>query len=266
MKQLKIKGSSKKYKYSIISMLTLVGFLLIWQFSVQFGIVSEKVLATPIEVIQAFLDKLTSPNPDGSTIGQNILASMSVSVTGFLISIIIGVPLGLLMGWYKPLDKFIRPIFEIVRPIPPVAWIPIAILWLGFGFKAKLFIIVFGAFIPCVINSYAGIRLTSKNLVDVATTCGASNFETFRKVGVPFSLPLVFAGVRIALSSSWGALVAAEMLASNAGLGNMIVMGRQFVRTDIIILGMIVIGFIGFTLNAFFKLIEKRMLKGRLNQ
>lgn len=265
MSPVKAKSKWKSYKYSVISIVTLVGFLLIWQFAVQLGFVSEKVLATPVEVIKAFIDKLASPNPDGSTIGENILASMSVSVTGFLLSVIIGVPLGLLMGWYKPIDKFIRPIFEIVRPIPPVAWIPIAILWLGFGFKARLFIIVFGAFIPCVINAYAGIRLTSRNLIDVANTCGASNFETFRKVGVPYSLPLVFAGIRIALSSSWGALVAAEMLASNAGLGNMIIMGRQFVRTDIIILGMIVIGLIGFTLNAIFKLIEKRVLRGRLN-
>jgi len=248
-------------KYSIVVALTVVIFLLAWQLVVEFGIVSDKLLATPLDVVKAFIDKLTSPNPDGSTLGRNILASMSVSVTGFILAVVIGIPLGLLMGWYKPLDKFVRPVFEVVRPIPPVAWIPIAILWLGFGFKAKLFIIVFGAFIPCVINAYTGVRLTSKSLIDVAKTCGATNFETFIKVGVPYSLPLVFAGIRIALSNSWGALVAAEMLASNAGLGNMIVMGRQFVRTDIIILGMIVIGFIGFTLNAIFRMVEGRFLR-----
>jgi NitT/TauT family transport system permease protein len=124
-------------------------------------------------------------------------------------------------------------------------------------------IIFVGTFIPSVINSDTGIRLTPQSLIDVAKTCGASYFETFIRVGIPYSLPMVFTGLRIALANSWAALVAAEMLAANSGLGNMIVMGRQFVRTDIIILGMMVIGLIGIVLVNIFERIEKFFLKGR---
>jgi NitT/TauT family transport system permease protein len=125
-------------------------------------------------------------------------------------------------------------------------------------------IIFFGTFIPSLINANTGIRLTPQSLIDVAKTCGASYFEIFWRVGIPYSLPLVFTGLRISLANSWGALVAAEMLAANAGLGNMIVMGRQFVRTDLIILGMVVIGFIGIILVNIFERVEKFFLKGRI--
>lgn len=251
-------------RYTALSALTLIIFFTIWQLIVDYEIVSTKVLASPIEVGQAFIEKLTREGPDGATLGENVMASMSIAMAGYFIGSVSGIPTGLLMGWYKPVDRFVRPVFDLIRPIPPVGWIPISLMLLGFGFRAKVLIIFFGTFIPCVINSHTGVRLTPQALIDVAKTCGAGDFETFRKVGIPYSLPLVFTGLRIGLASSWGALVAAEMLAANAGLGNMIVMGRQFVRTDLIILGMIVIGFIGIFLVSIFNRIEKFFLKGRI--
>lgn len=251
-------------KYAIISVLTLLLFFLFWQFLVDSGIVSTKVLSSPTDVIKAFIDKLTNKAPDGSTLWQNIVASMQIAMAGYFAGCITGVPLGWLMGWYKPVDKFVRPIFDLLRPIPPVGWIPISLLLLGFGFRAKVLIIFIGTFIPTVINAQTGILLTPQSLIDVAKTCGASNFNIFLKVGIPYSLPLTFTGLRIALASSWAALVAAEMLAANAGLGNMIVMGRQFIRTDIIILGMMVIGFIGIFLVGIFEKIENYFLRGRI--
>jgi len=258
------KKKSNDLKYTLISVLTLLAFFIAWQLIVDFEIVSTRVLASPIEVAQAFVEKLTRTGPDGATLQENILASMKIAMSGYLLGCVIGVPMGLLMGWYKPVDKFIRPVFDLVRPIPPVGWIPISLMLLGFGFRAKVLIIFFGTFVPCVINSQTGILLTPQSLIDVSKTFGAKNHETFFKVGIPYALPLVFTGLRIALANSWGALVAAEMLAANAGLGNMIVMGRQFVRTDLIILGMIVIGFIGIILVTIFDKIEKFFLKGRI--
>ncbi|RJP55392.1 MAG: ABC transporter permease [Anaerolineaceae bacterium] len=250
-------------KYMILSVISVLTFLLIWQLLVIFGVLSTRTIAAPTQVLVTFFEKFYSTAPDGATIFTNIAVSLKVSLTGFFSAIIIGTPLGMLMGWYKPLDRFIRPLFEIIRPIPPIAWIPLTILWVGIGLGAKAMIIFFSAFVPCVINSYTGIKLTSQVHVSVAKTFGASNFKIFRTVGVPSSMPMAFAGIRIALGNSWGTLVAAELLAANAGLGYMIMMGRQFVRPDVIILGMLTIGILGFIFTWIFTKIENVVVRWR---
>jgi NitT/TauT family transport system permease protein len=133
-------------------------------------------------------------------------------------------------------------------------------VWLGIGLQAKAFIIFFATFVPCLINSYTGIKQTSQVLINVAKTCGASNFTIFRRIGIPSAMTMTFAGVRVALGNAWATLVAAEMLASASGLGYMILMGRQFARPDIIILGIVVIGAIGTILTSLLKLVEQRIL------
>jgi len=252
------------YQYSMLCVIGVLAFFLIWQILVEYKIVSTQYLVKPSKVFSTFIYKLSNKPPDGSTLQENIIASLYVALSGFLVATVIGIPLGLLMGWYRPIDKFIRPVFEIIRPVPPVAWIPMSILWLGIGLKAKAIIIFFSAFVPCVINSYTGIRLTNQTLINVAKTFGASDFYIFRKVGIPSALPMVFAGIRIALGNSWSTLVAAEMLAANAGLGFMIIMGRQFARPDIIILGMMVIGAIGAVLSTVLARFEKNLVRWRV--
>ena len=107
------------------------------------------------------------------------------------------------MGWFRGFDKFMRPIFEILRPIPPVSWIPLTIIWMGIGLQAKAFIVFFSAFVPCVINAYTGIKQSSPVLINVAKTCGASNFTVFRKIGIPSAMTMTFAGIRVALGNAW---------------------------------------------------------------
>ena len=167
------------------------------------------------------------------------------------------------MGFYKKLDMLLNPIFEIVRPIPPIAWIPIVILTLGIGFQAKMFIIFVAAFVPNVINSYLGIRMTDMTLVNVAKTYGATDWEIFTTVCIPSSLNMVFTGIRLSLNASWTTLVAAEMLASTKGLGYMIQMGRTIIRPDIIIVGMFSIGITGALLNIILNLFEKKVAPWR---
>lgn len=247
----------------VLSMVGILGLLAIWQISVSSGLVSGRYLSSPIDIFKLFIIKLTDPKPDGSVLGVNVLASLQVSITGFILAIVIGIPLGLFMGWYKGFDRFMRPIFEIIRPIPPVSWIPLTIVWLGIGLKAKAFIVFFSAFVPCVINAYTGIKQTNPVLINVAKTCGASNFTIFWKIGVPSSMVMTFAGIRVALGNAWATLVAAEMLAASAGLGYMILMGRQFARPDIIILGIVVIGIIGTLFTSILGKIENKVLGWR---
>lgn len=249
-----------RHFYLMLSIIGVLGFIIIWQISVISGLVSSRFLATPLEIINLFVIKLSDPAPDGATLLVNILSSLQIALAGFGMAIVLGIVLGLVMGWYRAFDYFMRPIFEIVRPIPPVSWIPLTIVWLGIGLQAKAFIVFFAAFVPCLINSYTGIRQTSPVLINVAKTCGASNFTIFWKIGIPSAMPMTFAGVRVALGTAWATLVAAEMLASASGLGYMILMGRQFARPDIIILGIVVIGIIGTIFISVLGKIEERVL------
>ncbi len=249
-----------QYQKTMISLIGILGFLIAWQLIAMSSLVDQRYLTTPLQVINLFLIKLTDKRPDGALIQVNILSSLKVALSGFFLAIIIGVPLGLLMGWYKPVDKFVRPIFEIIRPIPPVSWIPLTIVWLGIGLPAKAFIVFFAAFVPCLINSYTGIRQTNQTLINVSRTCGASNFTTFWKVGIPSAMTLTFAGIKVAIGNAWATLVAAEMLASSSGLGYMILMGRQFGRADLVILGIVVIAVIGTIITQIIGFVEDRVL------
>ncbi len=249
-----------KYERLMLSIIGVVSFFLIWQIGVMSGIISSRFLSTPFEILNLFFTKLTDPNPDGATITVNILSSLQVALVGFVLAIVIGIPMGLVMGWYKGADSFVRPIFEIIRPIPPVSWIPLTIVWLGIGLSAKAFIVFFAAFVPCLINSYTGIKQTSPVLINMAKTCGASNFTTFWKIGIPSAMTMTFAGVRVALGNAWATLVAAEMLAAASGLGYMILMGRQFARPDLIILGIVVIGAIGTLFTSVLGMLENKVL------
>lgn len=257
------RGVGKRIFLKLLPVITIVAFLVVWQLIVDSGHVDSRLLASPLSIWEGFVYKLSNTGPDGSTLGTNILSSLQVASTGLVLAIVIGIPLGLLMGWYSLFDRFVHPIFEVIRPIPPVAWIPLMIIWVGLGMTAKAMIIFLAAFIPCVINSYTGIRLTSKVLINVSKTFGASNFYTFVHVGIPSATPMIFAGIRLALGTSWGTLVAAEMLAASSGLGYMISMARSFARIDIVMLGMILIGLMGYIFTTLFGFIERKIIKGR---
>lgn len=260
----KKKQRKDSLKYFLLGMVGIFSFLLIWQAVCSLGLVSPKRLPSPITVIETWLYKWTNKNPDGSTLGVNILASLQVSLTGFIVAVVVGIPLGLIMGWWDYADRFLRTIFEIIRPIPPIAWIPLVVVWMGIGLKAKALIIFFSAFVPCVINSYTGIKLTSETLINVSKTFGASKTEIFFKVGIPSSLPMVFSGIRIALGASWTTLVAAEMLAATAGLGYMIQIGRTIARADVVIAGMITIGALGAIMSAVLSKVENHFLRWKI--
>ena len=260
IKKVQEDARKSKYQLTVLSIIGVLAFLLIWQFAVMGGLLPNRYVPMPSEVVKLFFVKWVDPNPDGAVLGVHILASLQVALTGFFLAIIIGVPLGLFMGWFRGFESFMRPIFEILRPIPPVSWIPITIIWLGLGLQAKAFIVFFSAFVPCTINAYTGIRQTSPALINVAKVCGASNFTIFRKIGIPSAMTMTFAGIRVALGNAWATLVAAEMLAANVGLGYMIQQGRSFARPDIIILGIVVIGILRVIFTWLLGLVEGKVL------
>ena len=260
------KRREQRVKFMVLAVASVYVFLLIWQLIVISGVVNVRNLPSPAQIFKAFITKLTSKSPDGNTLGMNILASLQVSLTGFFAALIIGVPLGLLMGWFEPVDRFVRPIFELIRPIPPIAWIPVVVIFMGIGIQAKATIIFLAVFVSCVINAYTGIRMTDKTLINVAKTFGAGNVETFFKIGIPSAMPMVFAGIRVSLGSAWSTLVAAEMLAAHAGLGYMLQTGRNVGKAEIVVLAMVTIAALGAVMSGLLTLIERRVLKWKMTR
>lgn len=259
-------NKKSKTKYLGLSILGLVLFFGIWELSIRLGWVSSSVLSPPSKIVETFIYKLTNVNPDGSTLPQHFLQSLQLAVSSFLVAVVVGVPLGWLMGYYNVASFLLNPLFEIIRPIPPIAWIPIVILTMGIGMSAKMFIIFVAAFVPCVINSYLGIRLTDPVRINVAKTFGASDWKIFTTVCIPSSMNMVFTGIRLSLNASWTTLCAAEMLAATRGLGYMIQLGRTLIRPDIIIVGMFTIGFTGALLNKVLGLFEKKVAPWRYRE
>ncbi len=253
----------REMKYKIISVISLVSFIFIWELITDLlKLVPSFMLPSPYSVLIAFWAKLYDPNPDGATLLQHIMTSLKIALTGYLCGALVGIPLGIVTAWYKRFDMLFKPVFDLIRPIPPIAWIPIMILWFGIGLPAKAAIIFVSAFIPCVINTEAGIRQTSSIHIWVAKTFGASNLYILRKVAIPTALPLIFTGLRISLGTAWMTLVAAELLASNQGLGYMIQITRMLGRADIIVVGMLTIGSIGALLAYILRLFERKYVKG----
>lgn len=252
-----------RLKYLAISVTSVLLVLLVWQAVVSFDLINTRFFDSPLGVVQTIIQKFSVKKPDGGYLYQHILSSSIVVWLGFLLAAVIGIPLGLFMGWYKLCDRMIRPLFEVVRPIPSLAWIPIVLLFLGIGVEARAVLIFFGCFVAIVLNTYTGIRSTNPVHINVAKTCGAGNFRIFCKVGVPSAMPMIFAGLKVAIGSAWGTVVAAEMLAASNGLGYMIQMGRMFGSVSLIMAGIIVIGVMGFLSSAVITAIESAMLKWR---
>ena len=250
-------------RMKLISVCALFGFFLIWYIATDvLKLAPSTVLPSPLKALQTGIEKWTSKRPDGSTLPTHILASLRVSIMGFGLGALIGVPLGVVMAWWDTMDIALKPVFDFIRNIPPIAWIPIMIILLGIGVLAKASIVFLSAFIPCVVNSYTGIKNTKQVHIWVGQTFGASKTRLLFKVALPSALPNIFTGLKVSLNSSWGCLVAAEMLGSDSGLGYMIQLGRLLCRADIIIVGMVVIGVCGTILSTLLDLLEKALVKG----
>ena len=193
----------------------------------------------------------------GRTLIGHIAASLNRVVWGFLIAVIVGIPLGLAMAMNRYVDKIVGPIFNLFKPMPPIAWISISILWFGIGETSKIFVIFTGTLIPCIINAYNGVRLVDPQLYDVVRMLGGNKRDEIFLVQIPGSLPSIFAGIQLALSMAWTCVVAAELIAARTGMGFIIIMGMNLTRPEMIFGGIVVIGFVGWLLAAVLNLMER---------
>jgi len=210
------------------------------------------VFPTPWQVVAGTLELAR----DGS-LWQHIGASLFRVGTGFALAVLLAVPLGLWMGWVKGAFTTLNPIFQMLRPISPIAWIPIAILWFGVGDVSPIFLIFMASVFPMIVQTVNGVHTIEPRYLRAARNFGVSRGTLFRQVVIPAVLPQVIVGMRIGLGVAWLVVVAAEMIALRSGLGYLIIDSRNAGnRYDLVIAGMIIIGLIGLLLDGLMRMLE----------
>ena len=226
-------------------------FLTLWHGSVIIS--GSEIFPTPYQVALGLLELAQK-----GVLFKYIVASLFRVTWGFFLAILIGIPLGLLMGWFKPVAVALNPMIQIFRPISPIAWIPIAILWFGVTDAGPIFLIFLASVFPITVASMAAVQNMQPVYVRAARNFGLKNMQLFRKVILPACLPQIFTSLRIALGIAWLVVVAAEMIAVNSGLGYLIIDSRNAgKRTDLVVAGMLVIGSIGLVLDLAVRRLEK---------
>jgi len=237
--------------------------IVIWQGLSSIRVIPSYKLPSPVEIVLGFKDLLVVGVPPGHLLHNHMLYSLYRVVLGYAVASLLAIPLGLLMGWSAKLLKMIRPLIEVVRPIPPLAWIPIAILWFGIGIKSAAFIIFLGAFFPILLNTISGVLSIPPILIEAARTLHAKEKDIFLKVLFPGTVPSIFVGMRIGIGIGWMTLVAAEFtgVKEGYGLGYMIMTARDIQRPDEILAGMLVIGIIGLFIDIGLRATEAKAIR-----
>lgn len=210
------------------------------------------IFPTPLQVVSGCLELI-----EDGTLFEHIASSMMRVAVGFGLAVAIAIPLGLWMGWVRGAFLTLNPLFQILRPISPIAWIPIAILWFGVGNASPIFLIFIASVFPMVVQTTAGVHTIEKRYLNAAENFGVSRYTLFTQVVVPAVLPQIIIGMRIGLGVAWLVVVAAEMIALRSGLGYLIIDSRNAGnRYDLVIAGMIIIGLIGLLLDGTMRLLE----------
>lgn len=241
--------------YSIIAILLFLG---IWQVSSMI-VANDLFLPSAIDVATSFIKSFVIPI-GRETMPIHIISSLYRVLVGFSLSLLVGILMGVGMGFSKTIESIFYPIFEFIRPIPPLAWIPMSIIWFGLSDMSKFFIIFLGSFSFVTLNTYEGTKNVDKELIGAALMLGASKTQVFFKVVLPAAVPDIFAGIQIGVTSAWSSVVGAEMVRSDNGVGWIIVRGMNKGDTIQIMVGMLAIGLVGFLLVQLTSFIERRLL------
>ena len=224
----------------VVGSLSIIGVIGAYWFMALRPGTNPALVPAPPQIVATFIEELV--NGDLVT---NAAASLQRVVIGYLIGAGLALILGALAGWFRYWGYVLNPIIDAIRPIPALAYIPLVIVWVGIGEPSRIIIIVLAVFKPCVVNARAGMQEVAQIYVDAARTLGASKWRVFHTVAIPSAIPSFIAGMRTGVSTGFLALVAAELIAAPSGLGFMIQNAGQYFRTDVTIVGIIVIGLLG---------------------
>jgi len=249
------KGTLRSSVVGLLSIGIVVG---LWQYLSSTGKVNALLLPTPVDVFRAGV-MLTL----NGTLPVDAAVSLLRVLAGFLAALVIAVPLGVLMGLWWPVKDSINPLVEVLRPVPPIAIIPIAMLWFGIGETSKIFLIAYGAFFPILLNTIAGFRAIDPIHIRAVQSLGGKRWDIIRHVVILSAFPHIVVGARLGMAMGFIVLVAAELIAADSGLGFLIQDARQHFMTDQIFVGIIAIGVIGLLLNQSLLFVERRIVPWR---
>jgi sulfonate transport system permease protein len=251
-----VKSAAKNLGYAIEYIVLVAAVIVLWVFMDKNGRLNPVIMPSPekvVDTVKSLIEK--------GTLWANLLISVERVLKGYLLAAILGIILGIFIGLSKHLDRLTGLIVQIIKPIPPIAWIPLVILWFGIEESGKVFLIFLGGFFTILINVTDGIRQTDPKLIEVSKSMETPFLKHIFMVVIPGAAPNIFTGLRTGLSSCWMCVVAAELVSSTTGLGYLIMNARQFGKTDVVIVGMLTIGIIGKLMDSLLRLIEKLVIK-----
>lgn len=248
---------SKTMQKRAAAVLSILCFLLFWQMGVWFTKVGE-IMPGPVETLGAFAKSIVEPIGRQTVIGH-ILWSLSRVMIGFVTASIVGIVVGIAMGVNRTFCAIVDPLYQMIRPIPPIAWIPLIVLWFGLGEFAKYALIFLATFCNITINAYRGAKTVDPVLVGAAKMLGANPVQIFFTIILPSSVPYIFAGLHVAISVSWRTAVAAEMIRATEGVGWVIINAQAIYNVTQMLIGIIAIGLTGFLLALIMREVEHRL-------
>ena len=223
---------------------------------ISFSTYNPDLMPSPAQVWERLVKTFTKPIAKTTLIGH-AWASLRRVLLALLVSWAFGIAFGILIGWNKKARAFFGSIFEVIRPIPPIAWIPIVIMWFGIGEFPKILLVFIGTFVPLVINTSTGIEMVDRINIQVGQIFGGKNRQILKEIVIPTALPSIFAGIRTSVSSGWTTVLAAEMLGANAGLGSLVTRGWQGSDLSLVMVSVITIAIIGALLSTILQKLEK---------
>ncbi len=239
-----------------ISLATIAAIVAGWSLASAYGIVSPLFLPSPLTVLKAIYNVAINGFVD-STLAQHTLASLLRIFAALAASVAIGIPAGLAIGTSRIGKGILDPVVEFLRPLPPLAYLPLIIIWIGIGEASKITVIALAMLPPIILSTAAGVKSAPADFTNAARSFGAGRLQILLHVILPGAIPSILTGTRIALGAGWSTLVAAELVAASQGLGFMIQSAAQFLVTDIVIAGIIVIAAIAFLLEILARLLER---------
>lgn len=239
-----------------VSAVTIAVLLIAWAVAAELQLVSPIFLPTPDAVIRKFTSVAREGFVD-ATLLQHLLASLGRVFGALAVSLLVGIPVGLAIGLSTIGRGIFDPVLEFLRPIPPLAYLPLIVIWFGIGEPSKILVIALAMLPPIALSAAAGVRSVSREKVNAARALGASGLQVIPHVTIPSALPAILTGLRIALGAGWTTLVAAELVAATRGLGFMIQSAAQFLVTDVVVMGIFVIALVAFVLEFALRRIER---------
>ena len=235
--------------------LGLTGFLLLWSVAALSGLTTRDFLPAPWDVLNRLTQLMLAPFA-GYTLPVHLLSSLTRFGMGFAIAVAVGIPLGLLMARFRWLDRIVSPIFDSVRFVAPIAWVPFAALWFGTGIGGPVLVIFTGAFPPVLINTYRGARHVDNKYIEAAQMLGANHWRVMTQVLLPASVPSLVAGLRVSAGLGWQSLVGAELIVASSGVGYLMVKGQASVNTATVMTGMVAIGIVGIVIDTLLRQLQ----------